>query len=142
MAMKSILKNKTLIIGSGRLGASIANRYSEQGKNVMIVDIDKSNFERLSDSFSGYSFCGDATDVSVLEKANISSASEIIIATGNDNVNLLVAHIARKIYDVPNIYVRLEDPDSEQLLKGLKINAIFPFELSFDEFNRLKGDTK
>lgn len=142
MAKIQTLKNKTLIIGSGRLGASLANKYCEMGKNVMIVDLDKSNFDRLSDNFSGYTFVGDATEVSVLEKANIITANEIIIATGNDNINILVAHIARKIYDVPEIYVRLEDPDNESLLRGMKINSIYPFELSIGEFNRLKGGQK
>lgn len=142
MSKKLLLKNKTLIIGSGRFGSSIANKYCEQGKNVMVIDNNKEHFGRLSDSFSGYTFVGDATDRAILEKAGIDSCKDIIIATGNDNINLLVAHMARLIYDVPRIYVRLEDPSSEVLLKGLKINAIFPFELTFDEFDRLKGGQK
>ncbi len=85
---------------------------------------------------------GDATDISVLQRCYIEKAKEIIIATGDDNVNLFVAYIARKIFDVPEIYVRLDAPESDTLLKGLKVNAIFPFELSFDEFNHLKGEQK
>lgn len=142
MATKNVLRNKVLIIGSGRLGSSLANRYSSKGKNVMVIDLHKDNFDRLSDTFMGYTFVGDATDLSVLEKAGIETAKEVIISTGVDNINLFVAHVARKIYDVPNIYVRLSDPDNEQLLKGYKINAIFPFELSIDEFNRLNGGIK
>ena len=142
MSERKVLRNKILIIGCGRLGSSIANKYSHQGKNVMVVDIHEDNFDRLADNFMGYTFNGDATDLSVLEKAGIETAKEIIITTGVDNINLFVAHVARKIYDVPNIFVRLEDPDNEQLLKGYKINAIFPFELSIDEFNRLNGGSK
>ena len=139
MARTKIIKNITLIIGSGRLGSSIANKYSAEGKNVMIVDNEKLSFDRLTESFSGYTLTGDATDTTILEKAYIERAKEIIIATGDDNTNLLVAHIARKIYDVPEIYVRLNDPESDSLLKGLKIHAIFPFELSVSEFEHMKG---
>ena len=142
MAIKQTTKNITLIIGSGRFGASLANKYSQQGKFVMIVDNNEQNFARLANNFSGYTLTGDATVISVLEKAHIEKAKEIIIATGDDNTNILVAHIARKIFDVPEIYVRLDDPESENLIKGLKINAIFPFELSFDEFTKLKGAQK
>lgn len=142
MAAKTNIKNITLIIGSGRFGASLANKYSQQGKFVMIVDNREENFDRLANNFSGYTLRGDATVISVLEKAHIDKAKEIIIATGDDNTNILVAHIARKIFDVPDIYIRLDDPESETLIKGLKVNAIYPFELSFDEFSKLKGAQK
>lgn len=139
MATKSNIKNISLIIGCGRFGSSIANKYSQQGKFVMIIDNKAANFDRLSDNFSGYTLTGDATVISVLEKAHIDKAKEIIIATGDDNTNILVTHIARKVFDVPNIYVRLDDPESETLIKGLNVGAIYPFELSFDEFTKMKG---
>ena len=129
-----------LVVGCGRFGASIASQYSLKGKNVMIVDNEESSFDKLSENFQGYKFIGDCTDISVLRKANIETANQIIIATGSDNANILIAHIARKIFDVPEIYVRLDEPESETLLKGLKIKAIFPFELSYDEFERLGGN--
>lgn len=143
MAKKKLtIKNVTLIVGCGRLGSSIANKYCASGKNVIVVDNHNDSFDRLSDSFSGYKFVGDATDINILETAYINKAKEIIIATGDDNTNLLVAHIARKLYGVPEVYVRLSDPESNQLLKGLNIKAIFPFELSFEEFEYLKGAKK
>lgn len=136
------LKNKFIIVGCGRFGASIANKYYGQGKNVMVIDKSYTEFDNLRDDFSGYKFLGDATDVNLLKKAYIESAKEIVIATGNDNVNILVACIARKVFDVPEIYIRLDDPDSMSILKGLRIKAIFPFELSSEEFERIKGGNK
>ncbi len=143
MPKTSILKNKTLIIGCGRLGASIANKDSLSGKNVLVVDRDPSSFELLSDRFSGYTFTGDVTDLHLLEEAFIGSAKEVIITTGDDNVNLFIANIASQLYHVPNIYVRLDDPGLEILLKGLSnIHAIYPFELSLDNFKLLRGGNK
>lgn len=142
MKKNSILRNKTLIIGCGRLGASIANKDSSMGKNVLVVDLDENAFENLSDSFSGYKFVGDVTDLSLLEEAYITSAKEIIITTGNDNVNVFLAYVAREIYDVPNIYVRLDDPNLEVLLRGLDVHAIYPFELSLDKFILMRGGKK
>lgn len=142
MKKSSLLKNKTLIIGCGNLGATIANKCSLEGKNLMVVDTDAKAFDSLSDRFSGYTFIGDVTDLSILEEAGITSAKEIIITTGDDNTNLFVAHIARKIYDVPSIYVRLSDPDSEILLKDMDIHAIYPLELSYDKFNLMRGGRK
>ena len=135
MTRSKILKNKTLIIGCSSLGATIANKFSKEGKNLMVVDIEPKNFERLSDRFSGYTIVGDVTDINTLEKAGIASCKEIIVTTGSENTNLFVAHIARKIFDVPNIYLRLSEPDNEILIKGMDINAIYPLELSYDKFN-------
>lgn len=140
MEQKQILKNKILIVGCGRFGASLANKFSFEGKNVMVVDDVAENFDKLNENFMGYKFAGDGTDISVLKKAHIESANEIIITTGSDNANILIAHMARKIFNVPEIFVRLDEPESETLLKGLNIKTIFPFELSFDEFKRIGGD--
>lgn len=142
MKKTSMLRNKTLIIGCGRLGASIANKDSSSGKNVLIIDLDEAAFENLSDSFSGYKFIGDVTDLSLLEEAYITSAKEVIITTGNDNINVYLAYVAREIYNVPNIYVRLDDPNLELLLRGLDVHAIYPFELSLDKFTLMRGGRK
>ena len=139
MKKGSLLRNKTLIVGCGRLGASIANKDSSSGKNVLVIDRDPNSFEFLSDRFSGYQFTGDATDLSLLEEAFITSTKDIVIATGDDNVNVFLAQVAREIYNVPNIYVRLDDPSLEILLRGLDVHAIYPFELSLDKFLLVRG---
>lgn len=142
MSRSKILKNKTLIVGCSSLGATIANKYAREGKNLMVIDKEPKHFERLSDLFSGYTFVGDVTDIGILEEAGIASAKEIVITTSDDNINLFVAHIARKLFDVPNIYVRLSEPDNEILIKGMDINAIYPLELSYDKFNLMRGGRK
>ncbi|MCR5332642.1 MAG: NAD-binding protein [Bacilli bacterium] len=139
MKKGSLLKNKTLIIGCGRLGASIASKDSASGKNVIVIDRDPNSFELLSDRFSGLKFTGDATDLSLLEEAFITSTKDIVVATGDDNINVFLAQIARQIYNVPNIYVRLDDPSLEILLRGLDVHAIYPFELSLDKFLLVRG---
>ena len=139
MKKGSLLKNKTLIIGCGRLGASIASKDSASGKNVIVIDRDPSSFELLSDRFSGLKFVGDVTDLSLLEEAFITSTKDLVITTGDDNVNVFLAQIGRQIYNVPNIYVRLDDPDLEILLRGLDVHAIYPFELSLDKFLLVRG---
>lgn len=139
MARKTLLKNKALIIGCGRLGASIANKISKEGKNVLIIDRSESSFELLDDSFSGYKIVGDVTDTATLEEAYITSAKDVVIATGDDNVNLFLAYLSREIYDVPNIYVRLDDPDLAALLDGKRVNVILPFQLSLDKFSFMRG---
>ena len=142
MKKPSVLKNKTLVIGCGQLGAIIANKFSKEGKNLLVIDESESAFEQLSEDFSGYTITGECTDLEVLESAYIKTCRDVIIATGDDSINVLVATIAKKLYNVPNVYVRLSDPDNEILLKGLGVKTIFPLELSFDKFNLMRGGQK
>jgi trk system potassium uptake protein len=138
------IKNKIVVIGCGRLGSSIADLASERGENVIVVDSISSSFERLDDNFSGYKVTGDATDISLLEEdAYIETAREVAICTGDDNVNLFLAHLCATIYQVPEVYVRFDDPDKSALIRGYpSIKAIYPFELSINKFAALEGDGK
>lgn len=142
MKRSNVFRNKTIIVGCSSLGSTITNKFSREGKNLMVIDKNPKNFERLSDNFSGFTVTGDVSDLDVLEEAGIASCKEIVVVTNDDNLNLLIAHIARKLYDVPNIYIRLTEPDNEILLKGMDIKAIFPLELSYDKFNLLRGGRK
>jgi trk system potassium uptake protein TrkA len=127
-------RNKFIVIGSGRLGANIATRMSDRGEDVIILDIRHESFRKLNESFSGYEMTGDATDMSVLEEAYINYANTVVITTDNDNTNIFLAHVCYYIYNVPQIYVRLNDNDKGRLLEGTYIKAIYPFNLSYNEF--------
>jgi trk system potassium uptake protein len=136
-------KNKIVVIGSGRLGASIAAMLSNQGNDVLIIDKDGSSFRKLSDTYSGYDVIGDATDLSILEnEALIKEAKEVIITTDSDNINLFIAHLCFHIYDVPNIYARFSDTDKGKLIENTTIKAIYPFILSLDQFMHLRGESQ
>jgi trk system potassium uptake protein len=133
-------RNKFIVIGSGRLGANIATSMSEQGEDVIIIDATEDSFRKLKDSFSGYQVVGDATDLSLLESSYIKYAKTVVITTDSDNVNIYLSHICYYIYNVPKIFVRLADTDKGRLLEGTYIKAIYPFTLSFHEFQTLNDE--
>ena len=95
------MRTLTFVIGCGRLGASIANYASQQGQSVVVIDSEKASFTRLDDSFSGYTIVCDATDLDELRDAGINNAKEVIITTGNDNVNLFLAHVSATVLGIP-----------------------------------------
>lgn len=133
------MKNKTVILGCGRLGASLASYAANKGLNVIVVDSSKDSFDRLEEPFSGFTVTGDATDTNLLEKeAYIQTAQEVIVTTGNDNVNLYLAHLCSLVYKVPRIIVRFDDPKYEILIKDLEgVNAVYPFQLSYESIVKL-----
>ncbi len=133
-------KSKTVIVaGAGRLGANLAGALCTQGFQVTIIDKDSDSFRKLPENFSGFQITADATDTDVLERAGISTADMVIVATENDNTNSLIAQTASRIYNTPKVYMRLDDTEKEQLIDGFNIDVIYPFRLSFNEFERLSS---
>jgi trk system potassium uptake protein TrkA len=126
------------------LGASIANQASERGDNVIAVDLDSASFDRLADDFAGFKVTGDATDISFLEKdCYLKTCKEAVVTTGDDNVNLFLAHMFAQLYGIPRVFVRFDVPEKSSLIAGIaSIKAIYPFKLSLDEFKQLEGEGK
>ena len=132
----------TVIIGCGRLGASLANAMSDKDASVMIVDRDERAFRKLGTSYGGLTLTGDATDIAVLRSAEIERADTVVSVTNDDNTNIMVAQIARNVYHIPNVICRLYDPEREIVYKEFGIDTICPTVLSTREIDRLLGKAK
>lgn len=134
------IRNKTIIIGCGRLGSAAALSAYRKGGNVIVIDDNADAFLRLADDFGGVTINADSTDLPALEKAGVKDAKVVLITTGDDNVNLFLAHVIDKVYEVPHIYVRFDDPDKKLLIDGYNVKAIYPFELSFASLSEIRKE--
>ena len=132
----------TVIIGCGRLGASLANAISDKEASVMMVDRDERAFRKLGAAYGGLTLAGDATDIAVLRSAEIERADTVVSVTNDDNTNIMVAQIARNVYHIPNVICRLYDPEREIVYKEFGIDTICPTVLSTREIDRLLGKSK
>ena len=132
----------TVIIGCGRLGASLANAISDKEASVMMVDRDERSFRKLGTAYGGLTLTGDATDIAVLRSAEIERADTVVSVTNDDNTNIMVAQIARNVYHIPNVICRLYDPEREIVYKEFGIDTICPTVLSTREIDRLLGRAK
>jgi trk system potassium uptake protein TrkA len=126
LRMKKNKRFYIIIVGCGRLGAYLATRFSHAGHSVVVIDINIESFERLSFQFSGFKLEGDATELQVLKQAKIDRADLLLAATEYDNINLMVAQEARKIFRVPRVMARVDEPDRENIYRDLGIETICP----------------
>ena len=129
----------TVIVGCGRLGASLANAISDAESSVMMVDQDERAFRKLDAAYGGLTLVGDATDVAVLRSAQIERADTVVSVTNDDNTNIMVAQIACNLYHIPNVVCRLYDPEREVVYREFDIDTICPTVLSTREIDRLLG---
>ena len=128
-----------IIIGCGRLGASLANTLSDKEGDVLIMDKSKESFRRLSADFGGLSIVGSGTDIEALKNANISNADVVISVTNDDNTNIMIAQLARDMFHVNRVIARLYDPERESVYQELGIDTICPSVLSVKEVDKLLG---
>ncbi|MPM51255.1 Glutathione-regulated potassium-efflux system protein KefC [bioreactor metagenome] len=131
----------TIVIGCGRLGANLANTLSDAGGNVLIIDKNKDAFRKLSPSFGGLSITGDATDLDVLQEAQISKASVVVAVSNSDNANIMVAQIARELFHIRRVIARLYDPERECVYGEFGIDTICPAVLSAKEIDKILAET-
>lgn len=123
-----------VIVGCGRLGRLLANRLSGMGNSVVAIDRDESRFARLSTEFSGFTIAGDAVELEVLRQAKIQKADCVFATTDHDNVNLMVAQVARRLYEVPHVIARVFDPAHADIYREFDVKTISPTKLSADAF--------
>jgi len=115
-----------VIVGCGRLGSYLASTLSQQGHSVVAVDADHEAFENLSAEYSGFRVEGNGAELGVLKQAKIDKADLVIAATREDNVNLMVAQVARRIFKVPRVLTRVFDPKREEIYRELGVDTVCP----------------
>jgi trk system potassium uptake protein TrkA len=108
--MSNSTGKKVIIVGCGRMGAEMALSISGHNYDVSIIDLHPHAFERLGMDFKGRTLAGEGIDRELLVSAGIETASALAAVTGQDSVNFVAARIARDIYKVPNVVVRVYNP--------------------------------
>ncbi len=113
-----------VIVGCGRVGSLLAATLSSRGHNVVIIDSDEERFKLLGHQFTGATLTGDGTDISILKEAGIGKADALVIATNDDNSNLMSAQIARKMFGVKRVIVRIKDPKKFSVYKEYALEMV------------------
>ncbi|MBK8432409.1 MAG: TrkA family potassium uptake protein [Chloroflexi bacterium] len=123
-----------VVVGCGRLGAYLASLLSGQGHSVVVIDQVGRSFAQLSAEFSGFQIYGDASELDVLRQAKIEQADSVFVTTSSDNINLMVAQVARAIFKVSHVVARVYNPQREAVYKELGVQVINPTQLSANHF--------
>lgn len=127
-----------VVVGCGRLGSHLANLLSSDGHHVVVIDRDGSAFTKLSaETYSGFRVEGDASEPAVLRKAKIDQADLLIAATLEDNLNLMVALVAKRVFGVKQVMARVYDPTREEMYHDLGLKTVCPTLIAGETFFKL-----
>lgn len=115
---------KVVVIGCGRLGSELAYRLYQQGHEVSVVDYALGAFNNLPADFKGRLVEGDALNRDVLHRAGIEDADGLAAVTSQDSLNLVVGHIARQVFNIPNVVARNYDPQNRPLFEIFGLHVV------------------
>ncbi len=120
-----------VICGFGRVGSQVAQELTARGKTCVIIESAAEQLERIAADNAYHFVHGDAIDDDVLERAGITRATGLVVATGDDATNLFVTLSARTLNAKLTIVARTNHPSSNGKLRQAGANhVISPYTIS------------
>ncbi len=101
---------KTVIVGCGRIGASIVESLVAEGHDVVSVDDSKEVIEEIGNIYDVMSVCGNGADCETLEEAGVSKAELFVAVTDSDELNMLSCFVASRM-GVKHTIARIRNPE-------------------------------
>jgi trk system potassium uptake protein TrkA len=116
-----------LVIGCGRLGGTLAARLAEAGHEVTVLDEDRRNLEaNLPRGFRGAALEGGEINQATLIRAGIARASAVVAVARDESTNVMAADVARDIFHVQRIVVRLDTPQLVAMYREAGFDVVSP----------------
>lgn len=115
---------RAVIVGCGRVGATMARALDTAGHEVTIVDLVTRSFDRLPATFRGNAVRGDGTDEDTLRRAGTEGADLFLALTEGDNRNIMAAQLALEALGIQRVFAKVNDPVRAQAYAELGIGTI------------------
>ncbi|MFC5951646.1 potassium channel family protein [Pseudonocardia lutea] len=126
-----------VIMGCGRVGASLAAGLERLGHEVAVIDRDVQAFRRLGSDFRGRQVVGFGFHREVLIEAGIEKADAFAAVSSGDNSNILSARVARETFGVERVVARIYDAKRAAVYERLGIPTVATVPWTTDRFMRM-----
>ncbi|MCL4516628.1 MAG: TrkA family potassium uptake protein [Firmicutes bacterium] len=115
-----------IVVGCSRVGARLALQLVSEGHEVAVVDQKQESFRRLGAGFAGKTVLGTGLDLDILKRAGAERADALATVTNGDNINIVVAQVARKHFGIPRVVARMYDPERAAAYREMGMEIMCP----------------
>ena len=114
---------KFIIIGLGSFGASLAQKLTALGNEVIGIDISMSKVDAYKENIS-YTICMDATDEFTVSGLPLKETDVLLVAIGeNQGANIMATALLKNL-KVKRLISRAIDPLHEKVLQAIGVHEI------------------
>jgi trk system potassium uptake protein TrkA len=122
-----------VIMGCGRVGATLAASLLRRGHEVAVIDQDEGAFRRLGKDFAGQRVKGVGFDRDVMRDAGVEKAYAFAAVSSGDNSNIIAARVARETFGVKNVVARIYDPARAEIYQRIGIPTVATVRWAADQ---------
>lgn len=129
---------KILIVGAGRVGASVAENLASEKNDITVIDTNKAQLSYLQERFDLRTVMGDAASPDVMQQAGAEDVDLLIACAATDAVNLVACKLAKSLFNIPRCISRVRGmyygrhPDV--LRKHFGVDALISPEASVTQY--------
>jgi trk system potassium uptake protein TrkA len=116
-------ESKFAVIGLGKFGRAIARKLSARGSEVLAIDINESDVEKIQEDVA-LCVCMDATDKKALIAQNISDVDAAVVSIGENFEALLLCTVYLQELNVKRIIARANDQHQRRILEKIGVEEI------------------
>jgi Trk K+ transport system NAD-binding subunit len=116
---------KYIICGFGRMGNYLHRRLSDNGIELVFIELDEKKIINYQADNISKVIIGDADDKEMLKKAGILESVAIIAATNDDITNLSILSSAKKLNPTIMTIARENDLEHISMFENSKIDHVF-----------------
>ena len=120
---------KAVVIGCGRVGASVPSQLGAEGWDVTCVDDDEMALTRLGDWRGGF-VVGHGMDLDVLDRAGVAKADAAVVSTDGDNTNIVIGQMLQRRYGIGCVVARILDPRRADFYAERGLRTVCPTKTS------------
>ena len=117
------MRKEFAVIGLGRFGGSICKALSEEGLEVMAMDIDEDKVNEYA-KIASHAVIGDSTDESVLKNLGLRNFDHVIVAIGENIQASILTTLMLKDLGVNTITVKAQNDYHEKVLAKIGADHI------------------
>ncbi len=112
-----------IIVGGGRVGASLSEELTELGHEVLVIEKGGDRCDLLREELGSVVMVGDGCEAATLAEAGAERSDILIAVTDGDEDNLVACQVAQHRFHVGHVVARINIPRNERLFRLLGINC-------------------